>query len=168
MDKKYTVYEIEKLTSGKLSKYKLTRAIENGELVAQPVQTKRKGRGTPKYYVMESDLENYLQFVAQNQKKKIVIPSDQNDISSTSKDAFKSLEELVNNQTVQINTLIEQVDFLMTQHKQLSQQLMGFSVSKKGTENHDDVISAIKDNLTNDQSSADTKKDLMKQLIDLI
>ena len=35
MSKKYTVYEIEKLTKGKFSKYKLTKDIESGNLKAE-------------------------------------------------------------------------------------------------------------------------------------
>ena len=57
---RYTVYEIEKLTNGKLSKYKLTKAILNGELKAEKVNSNKRGRGVPNYFVHESDLEVYL------------------------------------------------------------------------------------------------------------
>ena len=42
--KKYSMYEIEKLTKGQLSKYKVKLAIDNGELKAEKIkQEKRAG-----------------------------------------------------------------------------------------------------------------------------
>ena len=67
--RKYTVYEIEKLTNGKISKYKLNQAIEKGELKAEFVPGDKHGRGIPKYFVFENDLNDYLKKL-HNEKKK--------------------------------------------------------------------------------------------------
>ena len=59
--KKYTIYEIEKITHGQLSKYKIKQAIKSGNLVAQYLDPEKAGRGTPKYLVSEESLTKYLQ-----------------------------------------------------------------------------------------------------------
>ena len=66
---KYTVYQIEQLTKGKLSKYKLTKAIENGELKAEKVNDSKRGRGIPNYWVKEDDLKQYLKAIEEANKK---------------------------------------------------------------------------------------------------
>ena len=68
--KKYTVYEIEKITNNKFSKYKLNQAIENGELKAEKVGGGKKGRGIPKYFIYESDLKDYFASIEEIEKKK--------------------------------------------------------------------------------------------------
>ena len=67
--KKYTVYEIEKLTKGKLTKYKLTKAIHANELNAEEVKEKKRGRGIPNFFIYENDLNEYLQKIEENKKK---------------------------------------------------------------------------------------------------
>ncbi len=57
----YSVYEIEKLSKGRLSKYRLIQAIQYGFLLATPMDTSRRGRGAPKFLVSESALVNYLE-----------------------------------------------------------------------------------------------------------
>ncbi len=74
--KKYTVYEIEKLTKGKLTKYKLTKAIHANELQAEEVKEKKRGRGIPNFFIYENDLNNYLQKIEENKKHYINIPQD--------------------------------------------------------------------------------------------
>lgn len=73
---KYTVYEIEKLTNGKLSKYKLNRAIEEGRLKAEEAGFTKKGRGTPKYYVYEEDLQVYLRHLNESSHRHITLMDD--------------------------------------------------------------------------------------------
>ena len=74
--KKYTVYEIEKLTKGKLTKYKLTKAIHANELRAEEVKEKKRGRGIPNFFIYENDLNDYLQKIEENKKHYINIPQD--------------------------------------------------------------------------------------------
>jgi hypothetical protein len=67
-EKAYTIYEIEKLTKGRLSKYKLNLAIETKELKAKKVGDGRNGRGAPKFIIFEKDLNDTSK---QSQKLKI-------------------------------------------------------------------------------------------------
>ena len=67
-EKKYTVYEIEKLSKGKLTKYKLTKAILAGELQAEEVKEKKRGRGLPNYFIFENNLNKYLEKMEKKQK----------------------------------------------------------------------------------------------------
>ncbi|MEK9657045.1 MAG: hypothetical protein VW378_01570 [bacterium] len=57
---KYSIYEIEKMTLGKLSKYKLKKAIQEGSLVAEYLDPDKSGRGAPKYLVSQEALDKYL------------------------------------------------------------------------------------------------------------
>ncbi len=91
--KKYTVYEIEKLTDGKLSKYKLTKAIKNEELEAEFAATGKRGRGTPNYYVYEDELEKYLEKLEKERKKKIKVPG-QEDALKTIKPGDMDVKQL--------------------------------------------------------------------------
>ncbi|MAQ64266.1 hypothetical protein CL647_01345 [bacterium] len=75
-EKKYTVYEIEKLSKGKLTKYKLTKAILAGELQAEEVKEKKRGRGLPNYFIFENNLNKYLEKMEKNKKHHINIPQD--------------------------------------------------------------------------------------------
>ncbi len=75
-ERKYTVYEIEKLTKGKLSKYKLTKAIESNELQAEEVKEKKRGRGIPNYFIYESALNEYLKKLEKKKKHYINVPED--------------------------------------------------------------------------------------------
>ena len=77
-NKSYTVYEIEKYTNGKLTKYKLNQAIRNGELKAEKIKSDKKGRGTPNYIVYEDDLKDYLETIELNKKSKIFESNDSN------------------------------------------------------------------------------------------
>tara|TARA_A100001015_G_scaffold304555_1_gene395917 strand:- start:9343 stop:9885 length:543 start_codon:yes stop_codon:yes gene_type:complete len=72
--KKYTVYEVEKITNGKLSKYKLTKAIKAGQLKAERVDSNKKGRGIPNYFVYENDLQEYVDLLEETKKSTIRIP----------------------------------------------------------------------------------------------
>ena len=68
--KKYSMYEIEKLTKGQLSKYKVKLAIDNGELKAEKIKQEKKGRGSPSYLVKESDLMSYIAQLNDDHKEK--------------------------------------------------------------------------------------------------
>ena len=75
-NRKYTVYEIEKLTKGKLSKYKLTKAIKEGQLKAQEVKEKKRGRGIPNFFIFEDDLNEFLKKIESERKHFIYVPED--------------------------------------------------------------------------------------------
>ena len=70
-NKAYTVYEIEKYTDGRLTKYKLNQAIKVGDLKAEKMSSNKKGRGTPNFLVYEDDLKDYLEKIEINKKSKI-------------------------------------------------------------------------------------------------
>lgn len=94
-ERKYTVYEIEKLSKGKLTKYKLTKAILAGELSAQEVKEKKRGRGLPNYFIYENHLNEYLEKMEQNKKHFINIPQDTIETSTTNQDSIQQLHALL-------------------------------------------------------------------------
>jgi len=57
----YSVYEIEKFSKGRLSKYRLLQAIQEGSLQATPMETTRRGRGSPKFLISNQALKSYLE-----------------------------------------------------------------------------------------------------------
>jgi len=126
-EKKYTVYEIEKLTKGKLSKYKLTKAIESGLLKAEKVKRTKKGRGVPNFFVYESDLFEYLKYIEENKKKFIPVPEDdlspQVEVEHSDQDQVLYLLESNKAQLAKQNELLErlqtQFEQLVDQHKQV-------------------------------------------------
>jgi len=97
-EKKYTVYEIEKLSKGKLTKYKLTKAILAGELDAEEAKEKKRGRGLPNFFIYESKLNEYLAKMEENKKHHINIPQD------TVQSKYNVNPETVN----QLQSLLEQ------------------------------------------------------------
>lgn len=107
--KKYTVYEIEKLTKGKLTKYKLNLAIANGELNAKKVEGKKRGRGIPKFFIYESDLDSYLESLKNKKKKTIKFPFDESIIK---KEPVKSPSEPAEDHLKTIEQLKEKIEFL--------------------------------------------------------
>ncbi|MFT5171538.1 MAG: hypothetical protein ACI9BD_001315 [Candidatus Marinamargulisbacteria bacterium] len=124
--KKYTVYEIEKLTDGKLSKYKLNRAIAEGSLAAEKVEGKRRGRGIPKYYVYESELQGFLKKIGDERKKKIDLPGDTAEPQHSTTELKKIVDtlvlqknEMLDKQTLQIEDLKERVRLLETEKSEL-------------------------------------------------
>ena len=64
------MYEIEKLTKGQLSKYKVKLAIDNGELKAQKIRQEKKGRGSPSFLVSEKELLRYIDKINSKAKEK--------------------------------------------------------------------------------------------------
>ncbi|RAP27613.1 hypothetical protein DID78_06065 [Candidatus Marinamargulisbacteria bacterium SCGC AG-343-D04] len=108
--RKYTVYEIEKLTHGKLTKYKLTKAILANELQAESVKQKKRGRGIPNYFIYESDLNVYLKKIEESKKHFIEIPEDA--IFSNTKEESNSsgLETLLERSTQKIEEKLRKID----------------------------------------------------------
>jgi hypothetical protein len=143
--KKYTVYEIEKLTGGKLTKYKLNQAILKGDLVAEEVKGKKKGKGVPKYYIFENDLDNYLKKLDEQKKKRINFPGEEEvtPISSEIVDMVKELTEQKDRsfqkQNEQIETLKERIKLLEVQNSKIkplldAEEAKRDSESKQATE----------------------------------
>ncbi|MBH37958.1 hypothetical protein CL658_02885 [bacterium] len=93
-EKKYTVYEIEKLSKGKLTKYKLTKAILAGELKAEEVKEKKRGRGLPNYFIYENNLNKFLEKMEENKKHFINIPQDS--VQSKYNASQETIQELHN------------------------------------------------------------------------
>ena len=94
-ERKYTVYEIEKLSKGKLTKYKLTKAILAGELSAHEVKEKKRGRGLPNYFIYENHLNEYLEKMEQNKKHFINIPQDTIETATPNQDSIQELHALL-------------------------------------------------------------------------
>tara|TARA_B100000427_G_scaffold86317_2_gene70849 strand:+ start:2323 stop:2835 length:513 start_codon:yes stop_codon:yes gene_type:complete len=94
-ERKYTVYEIEKLSKGKLTKYKLTKAILAGDLSAQEVKEKKRGRGLPNYFIYENHLNEYLEKMEQNKKHFINIPQDTIETPTANQDSIQELHTLL-------------------------------------------------------------------------
>lgn len=64
--KKFSIYEIEKMTKGHLSKYKLKKAIQDGDLVAEYHDPESAGRGAAKYLITEEALNRYMKNINKN------------------------------------------------------------------------------------------------------
>ncbi|MCP4049951.1 MAG: hypothetical protein GY730_04515 [bacterium] len=118
--KKYTVYEIEKLTKGRLTKYKLNQAIKTKEIKAEKVNSKKNGKGVPKYYITENDLQNYLEKVEEQKKKMKIIADESRDdgvlVSNEIKEIYTKLIEqkdsIIDSQGMQIKELTKKVSML--------------------------------------------------------
>jgi hypothetical protein len=116
--KRYTVYEIEKLTKGKLTKYKLNQAIQKGYLVAEKVQGMKKGKGIPKYYIYEDKLQDYLKKIESERKKNIILPGEEptQNINSELKVVYEKLiiqkDILIKDQGEKISDLMDRIKLL--------------------------------------------------------
>jgi hypothetical protein len=124
--KKYTVYEIEKLTNGKLTKYKLNQAILKGDLLAENVKGEKKGKGVPKYYIIENDLEDYLKKLEAQKKKRIEIPGEEKAIETSTEikemvqELISQKDQIIQSQTDQLNTLKERIHLLETKQSSIA------------------------------------------------
>jgi GTPase involved in cell partitioning and DNA repair len=128
--KKYTVYEIEKLTKGKLSKYKLNQAIEKGDLIAEEVKSDKRGKGIPKYFIFEDSLQNYLNKIEANRKRLIEVPDDTKNTNNFNEEMKNFIQTLIaeNNMVVQsqkseLEQLRKQIKLLEAQTDKLSPYL---------------------------------------------
>ncbi|MFC1771640.1 hypothetical protein ACFLZV_07125 [Candidatus Margulisiibacteriota bacterium] len=124
--KKFTVYEIEKLTGGKLTKYKLNQAILKGSLKAEIVEGDKKGKGVPKYYILENDLDDYLKRLEQEKKRKIEIPGEEEntgineELKNTVQELIQQKNQFIQTQTNQIDELKQRISMLETQQSKLT------------------------------------------------
>ena len=120
---KYTVYEIEKLTNKKLTKYKLTKAIHSGELNATCVKGDKRGRGVPNYFVYENDLKTYIEKIEKTKKSTILMTPEETKSTAESKDyVIKSVEEnnmLIKQQSESIEALKKQLCFLEVENSKI-------------------------------------------------
>ncbi len=119
--KKYTVYEIEKLTNGKVTKYKLNQAIQKGELTAEFVEGGKKGRGMPKYFVNEDELRRFLAKISEQKKNKLPLPEPENS------SAGGELVELRQRISL-LETKLSQDDSRSAERRELIVQLAGVSI----------------------------------------
>ena len=149
MSKKYTVYEIEKLTKGKFSKYKLTKDIESGNLKAESVTNTRLGRGMPKYYVYEADLMAYLDTIRQREDEKMVFVSELD-----FKDTFEE----------KVKKVISKIDAF--EHYEAFQDLQNRLYKLEGVFEKD--TSDLVMNSTKEQEKIYNRRKLLKQLQDIM
>lgn len=73
----YSIYEIEKITGGRLTKYRLLRAIEEGSLKAVEMETVRRGRGAPRFLIAEDVFINYLQSLRSDFGRRDMLSNDE-------------------------------------------------------------------------------------------
>lgn len=92
--KHYSLYEIEKLTDGKLTKYRLKQAIKDGILKATYTNPKRRGPGSPSYIVESGDLDAYLAYLQTSKPTKIEIDNS----SKTELEELKKRVEILENE----------------------------------------------------------------------
>jgi len=144
--KKYTVYEIEKLSKGKLTKYKLTKAILAGELQAEEVKEKKRGRGLPNYFIYENNLNNYLEKMEENKKHHINIPQDTVQSKySVNPDNLKELHDLLKQNIENFNMLENRLSKIQT--------------------DYDLIIPLLeKQNITPTQSIVEKRKEIIEEL----
>ena len=108
---KYTVYEIEKLTGGKLTKYKLTKAIHAGELNALKVnEEKKRGRGIPNYFIYESELNNYLSKLEEKRKNFINVPDNPIETNQTKQSKEDKILNLLEETIERLSALTLRLD----------------------------------------------------------
>jgi hypothetical protein len=151
--RRYTVYEIEKLTDGKLSKYKLNQAILKGDLKAERVHGNKRGRGTPKYYVYEEDLQSYLRMISEERKHKISIVA-QAEVGSVDDKVKEVVERLLSDKEEMLISHTNEISDLKSRLKMLEKS--------QGIEPKT-VISATE--LAGDNSSkSETRKTLLTEL----
>jgi len=72
--KKYSIYEIAKSTQGQISQYKITKAIQDKELLAETV---KDGKGKLKYLIADSDLQQWLHNTGDQMATNIILPNKQ-------------------------------------------------------------------------------------------
>ena len=102
-------YEIEKLSDGKLTKYKLNQAIENNQLKAEKLEGGKKGRGVPKYLVREDELQEYIKFLEINKKSKLVIPDETEASPENSDELNKDTDDLIRDQRLFLEQVSERM-----------------------------------------------------------
>jgi hypothetical protein len=173
--KKYTVYEIEKLTDGKLSKYKLTRAIHSGDLKAESVANQKKGRGTPNFYVYEDDLKLFLEKIEQEKNKKIEIYDANespkkgiNDISNSIQNMMENNKLWTQNQGYKIDELLNRVHMLEKEQSQIIPLLQESKEIKTSEEKKSEKRKTLIIELSETNTLSDNrKKEILQSLTEL-
>ena len=159
--KKYTVYDIEKLTQGKTTKYKLRKAIKNGELIAEHTPGKKRGRGASKYWVNEPDLIRYINEIEIYDFKVESI----NDLPHKREtDLLTSLRTTIT-ASHQIKRLQERVAFLEKENSKLV-PLVETACSRLVKEKHrcDQTQQLVEELAANDAFSIDKKTEIKDRL----
>lgn len=111
----YSVYEIEKLSKRKLSKYRLLQAIQEGLLSATPTETTRRGRGSPKFLISNEALTSYLERLRINSRRGDALSNDAiNDILKEVSLVMSESEPSTSDLT--LDTLIQRLHVLEEQN----------------------------------------------------
>ncbi len=106
--KHYSLYEIEKLTDGKLSKYRLKQAIKEGFLKATYTNPERRGPGSPSYIVESEDLDAYLTYLKKSKPTKIEIDNSSKTELEELKLRVEALEKEANMNKTFLRTFMEE------------------------------------------------------------
>lgn len=133
--KKYSVYEIEKLTDGKMSKYKINKAIEDGFLKAERIDD-NVGKNSAKWEIYQDSLNEWLHSIGEQVKTKIPVPGEDSDtfivkeeLDQLVKERVSDLERIIAGKDNHITDLKNQVNLiqeinipLLTEGKNYAQQ----------------------------------------------
>ena len=117
MIKTYTPYEIEKLTEGKYTRYKLTQAIQKGELKADR-NTSESQAGQANYNISENDLKRYIIEQEKEKHKRIQSLKDEEKKQKNEKESDKipnfydrkDIELLIKQTTDKFEAKIKELD----------------------------------------------------------
>ncbi|MFA5879837.1 MAG: hypothetical protein WC860_06640 [Candidatus Margulisiibacteriota bacterium] len=103
--KKYTVYEIEKLTQGRISKYKITKAIKDKELQAELI---KDDNAKAKHLIADNELQKWLHLIGDQLDKKIILPNTQ-PINENNQEKENSLKQVLEEKDKRIEELKERI-----------------------------------------------------------
>ena len=106
--KQYTIYQAIKYSEGKLTRNKLEKAIESGDIVVQ------NGSGKAKYLIDEDELLKYLQAYGDKINTKLSVPKKRNDESEKKPKYF---DQLITAKEDLIKSKDEKIEFMKQQHQ---------------------------------------------------
>jgi len=144
----YSIYEIEKLSKGRLSKYRLIQAIERGILLATAIETTRRGRGAPKFLTSEASLCAYLEILKKESRRVDALSNEAiNDILSIISSKKSVLIDKKPDKTVDI--LIERIHALEAKNEAMEplvrQGLEWMTREKEKTARRQELMTLLSD-----------------------
>ena len=142
----YSVYEIEKLSKGRLSKYRLLQAIREGDLSATPTSTTRRGRGAPKFLISREAVLRYLERLSMDVRRADTLSNDAiNDIVSAVSLEEQAVSPDVSDATV--DALTQRLHALEERNAALEpllrQGLQWMTAEKERTERRQQLLDAL-------------------------
>ena len=167
----YTVYQIEKMTNGKLSKYRLNKAIESGDLKCQIVEADKHGRGIPKYYVNRDDLIIYLELIEKQYKQRIELSEVSMNGGASSMDDIEKIvrnyqKEIMGRYQLQFESLEQKIGVLEKLQEQYSENVYAtLEQKKKGIVESGERRNLLMELMQLNPFQIRKKRDLLKYLL---